>query len=104
MKQRNEETMKNRYLTDQDKRDPRQAKIPLVLRDGAGQELGSCVIRAGAIESVSRHGDRLKVEIRGHMTLYVEALDHLLTDLLYAQARCVEYEEAEAELAGEAIQ
>jgi hypothetical protein len=81
-------------------KDPRNKTHVLTLSQGQGD----IALVAGAIESVSREGiATLKVQINGHMTLYVDNQDGLLVELLRSMAACAEYADAQAELAAEAI-
>jgi len=80
--------------------DPRNKTHILTLSQGQGD----VALVAGAIESVSRDGvDDLKVQITGHMTLYIDNHDGLHAELLRSMAACAEYQDAQAELASEAI-
>jgi hypothetical protein len=81
-------------------KDPRQRTHVLTL----SQCQGDIGLAAGAIESVSRDPDGdLVVQIKGHMTLYVDNNDGLHAELLRSMAACAEYADAQAELAAEAI-
>jgi hypothetical protein len=69
------------------------------------QGQGDVALVAGSIVSVAREGvATLKVQINGHMTLYVDNNDGLHAELLRSMAACAEYADAQAELASEAIQ
>ena len=80
--------------------DPRESTVEL----GFAMRQGTVRLRAGAIESISKESMQvLKVNIAGHMTLYVENEQGLFAFLLSKMAHCAEYADAQAELASEAI-
>ena len=81
--------------------DPRQ----VIHRLKFSRHQGEVFIYAGAIQSVRKDGNtEIAVSIRGSMTLYVEAREGLLTELLHSMADCSAFNDAEAAQAAEAIQ
>lgn len=82
------------------KSDPRLFKFPLRLARGEG----SVTLLCGRIQEISRFSlTELRIVTDNGTTLYVEDEPHLLPDLLRKQIQCIEYAEAEAELAERTI-
>jgi hypothetical protein len=80
--------------------DPRERKFPLTLSRGQG----NVVLIVSAIESVSKDGlTELKVNIRGHMSLYVKAEPGLYASLHRAMADCDDAQDLADTKADEAI-
>jgi hypothetical protein len=80
--------------------DPRERKFPLILSRGQG----TIVLIVSAIESVAKDNlTELKINLRGHMTLYVKAETGLYASLHRAMADCDDAQEQAAKKAAEAI-